>query len=123
MTAQFEEIVLALESYFDGLHMSDSALLRKVFHPNAIYACATEIPFRYLMMEEYFSIVDQRPSPASRGEMRRDRVVGIEFAGEQTAMVKATCLIGDRSFTDFLSMVHLDGRWLIIAKIFHFDVA
>jgi hypothetical protein len=73
-------------------------------------------------MADYFGIVDRRPSPASRGQTRRDRIVSIEFAGPATAFVKAQCVIAPKSFTDFLSFVKLDGRWQIIAKVFHFEL-
>jgi hypothetical protein len=28
------------------------------------------------------------------------------------------CTIGTRDFPDFLTLVHIDGKWRIIAKIF-----
>lgn len=123
MSAEFDGVAAAMALYFDGLHHSDTTRLRQVFHPQARYACATEGTLLHLGMEEYFAIVDKRPSPASRGEARRDRIVGIEFAGPVTAFVKAECAIGAKRFTDILSFVKLDGRWQIVSKVFHFDLA
>ena len=74
-------------------------------------------------MERYFPIVDKRPSPASRGEARADRIISIEFAGPVTALARVECAIGEKSFTDFLSLILVDGRWQIIAKVFHYDIA
>ena len=73
-------------------------------------------------MAEYFPIVDQRPSPASRGQARRDRILSIELAGPVTAFARVECAIAPRFFTDFLTLVQLDGRWQIVSKVFHFDV-
>lgn len=111
-----------LSTYFDGLYHSDTDRLKQVFHPRAIYACATEGPLLYLGMDAYFPIVDQRPSPASRGETRRDRIVSIRFAGPATAFAHVECAIGPKRFTDFLSLVRVDNRWQIISKVFHFDL-
>lgn len=111
-----------LQLYFDGLYHSDTARLGRVFHPKALYACATEGTLLHLGMQDYFPIVDKRPSPASRGEPRRDRIVSIEFAGPVTAFARVECAIGPKFFTDLLTLVHLDGRWQIIAKVFHFDL-
>ena len=122
MDPRYSDIASALTAYFDGLHHSDTKRLKRIFHPHAIYACATEGKLTRLSMEEYFPIVDQRPSPASRGELRSDRIVSIEFAGPVTAFVRAECSIGPKHFTDFLSLVCLDGEWRIISKVFHFDV-
>ena len=123
MSAEFEAVATAMALYFDGLHHSDTTRLREVFHPQARYACATEGTLLHLGMDEYFAIVDKRPSPASRGEARRDRIVAIEFAGPVTAFVKAECAIGPKHFADFLSFVKLDGRWQIVSKVFHFELA
>lgn len=120
--AAYAEVAHALADYFDGLHFSDTERLSKIFHPQAVYACATEGELLHLTMQEYFPIVDKRPSPASRSEPRVDRIVSIEFAGPVTAFAKLNCAIGPKFFTDFLTLVKLDGRWLIMAKVFHFDM-
>ena len=117
----FDQIVGVLQDYFDGLYHSDTRRLRRVFHPTAIYACASGGPLLVLRMDEYLPIVDKRPSPASRGERRQDRILSIEFAGPVTALARVECAIEPKHFTDLLTLVHVDGRWQIIAKVFHYD--
>lgn len=109
-----------LARYFEALYTSDAASLGEVMHPAAIYASASERPMLICTMEEYLPIVAARPSPASRGEPRRDRVETIDLAGNDTALAKVRCSIGDRDFTDYLSLIREQGRWRIMAKIFHF---
>ena len=122
MRDSYRDIVDVLSTYFDGLYHSDTGRLRRVFHPRAHYVCATEGTLLYRTMEEYFPVVDQRPSPASRGEARADSIVSIEFAGPVTAVAKVNCAIAPKYFTDLLTLIHLDGRWQIISKVFHFDI-
>lgn len=116
------EVGHLLRSYFDGLHFGDVETLKRVFHPRAIYACASEGPLTALTMDAYFPIVAARPSPASRNETRSDEIVSVEFAGPVTALAKVRCSIGEKRFTDFLSLVRIDGDWKIVAKVFHFDL-
>ncbi|NNH70076.1 nuclear transport factor 2 family protein [Nocardia uniformis] len=116
------QVRAALQLYFDGLYHSDTSLLGKIFHPQAIYATATEGSLTRLTMDEYFPIVDARPAPAARGAARRDRIVSVDFAGPVTALARVECAIGPKRFTDLLTIVHVDGRWQIIAKVFHFDI-
>lgn len=118
---RFAAVVAMLERYFDGLYRSDTGILKQVFHPKALYATATDGTLLELDMDRYFPIVDKRPSPASRGEERADRILSIEFAGPVTALAKVQCAIGEKAFTDLLSLVFVDGRWQIIAKVFHYD--
>ncbi len=111
-----------MQLYFDGLYHSDTERLGKVFHPDARYICATDDKLVNLGLPEYFPIVDVRPSPASRGEKREDRIISIILAGPKTALVHAHCAIGSKFFTDFLTFIEDQGRWRVIAKVFHYDV-
>ena len=122
MHKPFAEVIEVLARYFDGLHHSDTTILRRVFHPSALYACASEGTLLGLQMDEYFAVVDKRPSPASLGQARTDRIISIEFAGPVTAFARVECSIEPKHFTDLLTLVRLDGRWQIIAKVFHFEV-
>ena len=122
MDASYAAIVEVLAEYFDGLHHSDSARLSRVFHPQAHYVCPTEDALVHRTMAEYFPSVDARPSPASRGEPRNDRIVSIEFGAPALAFVRAECSIGAKLFTDFLTLIRTDDRWQIISKVFHFDL-
>ncbi|MFV3128665.1 nuclear transport factor 2 family protein [Niveispirillum sp. KHB5.9] len=120
--SDFAGVTALMADYFDGLYHSDAAHLGRIFHPLAVYACATEGRLTHLTMDAYLPMVAARASPASQGEVRRDEIVAITFAGPVTALVQARCAIGPKRFTDFLSLVKLDGQWRIIAKTFHFDL-
>ncbi len=111
-----------LSQYFDGLYNSDADLLRDVFHPLAVYASATDGSLTHLNMANYLSIVADRESPASRHEARTDAVHSIVFAGPVTAVAEVECSIGPKHFTDFLSLIQVEGRWQIIAKVFHYEL-
>ena len=119
----FAAVSAVLADYFEGLYRSDTTLLRRAFHPRAVYACATEGTLLRLDMDEYFPIVDQRPSPESRGDARADRIVSIDFIGPVTAVARVECQILPKRFSDVLTLVFVDGRWQIIAKVFHFELS
>lgn len=118
MTSEFTDITDVLQAYFDALYFCDVERLQRVFHPRAIYATADETPLLYRTMEDYVPVVAARPSPASRNEPRRDHIDAIDLAGENTALARVRCSIGQRDFVDFLTLVRTDGRWQIIAKVF-----
>jgi hypothetical protein len=115
----FAEVTAALQLYFDGLHHSDVDRLKRIFHPEAHYYSATDGSLNHLDMAQYFPLVEQRPSPASQGHARTDRILSIEFAGPVTAIAKLACSIPPKHFMDLLTLVKLDGRWQIVAKVFH----
>ncbi len=119
--AEFSAIAGLLDSYYDGLYHCDSEGLRQVLHPAAIYACASDGKLLTYDMATYFAIVAQRQSAASLGLAKSSRIVRIEFAGPVTAWVHFECVIPPRRFDDRLTLVKLDGRWQIIAKVFHYE--
>ena len=123
MTPPFDQIVAVLGDYFDGLYFSDTQRLRQVFHPSAIYACATDGTLLRLDMEAYFAVVDKRAAPAASGALRRDRILSIEFAGPVTALARVECAIEPKHFTDLLTFVFIEGRWQIISKVFHYELS
>ena len=112
-----------LQDYFDGLYFSDAERLGRVFHPSAIYACATSGTLQLLDMAAYLPMVARRPSPASLGQPREDEIVSIELAGPVTALARVRCTIAPKRFTDLLTLVRLDDRWQVLAKVFHFELA
>lgn len=123
LAGPFAEVSALLCEYFDGLHHGDTGRLRRVFHPQARYHCATDGELLTLDMAQYFPIVDARPSPASQGHARTDRILSIEFVGPVTAVAKVECSILPKHFTDVLTLVRVGGRWQIVAKVFHYTSA
>ncbi|HEU4420765.1 MAG TPA: nuclear transport factor 2 family protein [Planctomycetota bacterium] len=121
-----------LERYLDGLHRGDVALLAEVFHPQAIYATASDgsaaldtatpgQPLVLLDAQRYLAIVGRRTPPASRGEARTESIDAIEFAGPVTATARVRARLGDRCYDDALTLVKVSGAWRIVAKVFHFE--
>ncbi len=117
----FAAVAAVLQDYFDGLYHSDTGLLARVFHPKAVYVSATDDTLIYRTISEYFLIVEAREPPAAREEPRKDRIVGIAFAGPKTATARVNCAIGPKYFTDCLTLILDNGRWQIISKVFHWE--
>jgi hypothetical protein len=122
VTAADHSAVLGLlELYFDAFHRSDAEQLARLFHPGALYAFADGEALKQLDMATYLPIVAARPAPASQGKTRDDRVLAIEFAGPRTALARVESRSAGKHYLDFLSLLKLDGRWQIVAKVFHVD--
>jgi 4-oxalocrotonate tautomerase len=119
---EFDAIHSVLQLYFDGLYHSDTTRLAQVFHPDALYATAVGDKPIVWRMDEYFPVVDARPAPAASRLPRTDRVLSIELIGPVTAHARLQCSIPPRDFIDLLTLIHVDGRWQVISKVFHYDV-
>jgi hypothetical protein len=120
--SELAAIEAVLNIYFDGLHEGDPAKLAASFHPLSHLYCAVDGKIADVPAPQWFEMVKNRPSPKSKGAVRTDKIISIDLNGPVTAFAKVQCSIPPRHFTDYLSLVKLDGRWQVIAKAYHYDV-
>lgn len=118
---RYPEIAALLQRYFDGLYKCDTAILQSVLHPEALYATASEGLLTRLDMEHYMPIVEARTSPASNDEPRIFKIDSISFAGPVTALARVRITMHSKRYDDVLTLLHIDGRWWIMSKIFHVE--
>lgn len=124
MTSQSQQYIAVydlLERYFDGLFNCDTEQLETVFHPQAIYATASDGALTLLDMAHYFPIVDARIPPASINEPKVFSVDKIEFIGPVTAMAQVRMSMLGNDYIDVLTLLKVEGIWRIMSKIFHVE--
>jgi Putative lumazine-binding len=117
---EYSAILTLLAQYYDALYRCDTALLAKIFHPNAQYFTVSSGELLHLDMNAYFPIVEQRISPESSGESYQFSVEAIEFAGPVTAIARMRSSMFARDFIDLLTLIQLNGEWKIVSKVFHY---
>lgn len=120
---RYAAVVDVLRRYYQGLYRCDVPLLRSVFHPEARYYTASGGDLLHLDMDAYFRIVAARTPPERSGDAYGFQIDAIEFAGPVTALARMRSVMLGKAFTDFLSLVRVDGEWRIVAKAFHYDAA
>ncbi|MCB4457955.1 nuclear transport factor 2 family protein [Leisingera sp. McT4-56] len=116
--ADHAQVVALMEAYFEGLHQADSTMLRRVFHPQLSYVCATEGDELYLDLDTYMARVDGREPPAGRGDPRDEAILEIAFGSPRIARVTARMSMMGRDYLDFLTLVRHAGEWRIVTKAF-----
>ena len=119
MNPAFQDIAAALTDYFDGIYEGDSAKLRDVFLPNGHLYSVTDGAVEDLDLEAYCARVDGRAAPAVSGAKRYDRILSIDLSGPATALAKVECAIPPKFFTDYLTLLKVEGRWRIVSKTYH----
>ncbi|HKU97762.1 MAG TPA: nuclear transport factor 2 family protein [Vineibacter sp.] len=121
MQSEIAEVEKTLHTYFDGLYEGDTRKLGEAFHPAShLYSVTSDGTAADLPRADWFKAVESRPSAKSKGDERRDRIVSIDFSGPTTAFAKVECQLPPRYYTDYLTLLKIDGRWQVIAKAFHF---
>jgi hypothetical protein len=118
MTNERAEIEKVVQTYLDGLYEGDVEKLARVFHPTSALTADLGGELKVTPRDVWLDAVRNRPSPQSQGLSRHDEILQIDQAGPTTAFVKVKCAIPPRFFTDYLSLLKIDGRWQVAQKIF-----
>ena len=113
-----QAIQATVRLYLDGLYEGDADKLAASFHPTSALTYESEGKITILPRDEWLAAVRTRPSPQSQGLGRHDEILTIDQSSPTTAFVKLKCAIPPRFFTDYLSLLKVDGRWQVAQKVF-----
>ena len=89
---------------------------RKVFHPEAKLFAVREGKFWQLTSEEYISRSPGKPA-ADEAERRRS-IESVDITGN-AAVAKVVLDYPNVKFTDYMSLLKIDGEWRIVNKTFY----
>ncbi len=112
------EIEAVIQTYFDGLYEGDVEKLAAAFHPVSHLYSEKDGEVADLPREAWFEAVRKRPSAASQGLARDDRILLLDVSGPETALVKVACQIPPRFFTDYLVLNRTRQGWRIVSKVY-----
>jgi hypothetical protein len=111
------EIVRMVQLYVDGMRDGDGSKLQQAFHPEAwmfgsLGSQRFDVPIAALI-----EMVDGHPVDVDGSYQAR--VVLVDQVGDAaTAVLEEDGCWGTVSFTNFFSLVHIDGAWTIVNKTF-----
>ena len=113
-----QAIEQTIQTYFDGLYEGDADKLASVFHATSALTYEQDGQLVVLPLAQWLKAVRERPAPKAKGLARDDAILLIDQSGPTTAFVKVKCQMPPRYFTDYLSLLKVDGRWQVAQKVF-----
>jgi hypothetical protein len=103
--------------YFDGVRRSDTALAHGAFHAVAKMYFVREGKLVERSIPDWVAdIARNAPKPAQPDSFKR-RVVDVDVSGN-AATAKLQLDYANSVITDYMSLLKVDGKWLIVNKIF-----
>jgi hypothetical protein len=105
----------AIEHYFRAHATGLGEHHRKVFHPEAKLFAVRDGKFWQLTSEEYISRSSGKP--ADDEAQRRRSIESVDITGN-AAVAKVVLDYPQVRFTDYMSMLKIDGEWKIVNKTF-----
>jgi hypothetical protein len=106
-----------IQYYFDGGRNADSATSRRAFHPDARMLFAREGALVVVPIGDYIKRVAENPPKPGAVDSTQRRIASIDIAGD-AAVAKLEQRRPDMTVTDYMSLIRVGNRWLIVNKIF-----
>ena len=111
------EIAQFVSDYFDVMHFQDMEMFDRIFHKECVLYGVQDGSLNIRPYAVYRDAVANRESPAQRGETRHDKVLMFDQISPTLAIVKPQLTMFGGLMEDYLNIVHLDGQWWIMAKM------
>ena len=118
MSGNHAEVTAALTAYFDGFYEGDVDKLKSIFHPACHLYCAPDGELMDSDMEAVYGRVSSRTKPSERGDPKEDGILTIDQSGPECVFAKVMIALGENRYTDYLTLLKLDGCWQIVGKTF-----
>ncbi|ULQ56914.1 nuclear transport factor 2 family protein [Flavihumibacter rivuli] len=111
------DIQETIAEYFKGIFFGDIPKLKSTFHPQCLlFGDINGQPY-FNTINEYLEGVQYRKSPHELGETFKMKILSIELINS-IAYAKLHVPMLGYNYHDFISMNKIDGRWMIVNKLF-----
>jgi hypothetical protein len=108
-----------IENYFMGYQNADSEMIRTAFHQDVKLLSVEEGKLSITEMNDWIKNLDDRKA---RGDIRKGELkVESTDVTNHSASVKLKIKFSAFEFTDYLSLLQIEGKWKIVGKIYHYS--
>ncbi len=113
-----EQVREAIQYYFQAHATGNGEYLREAFHPVANLYFVRDSELAQYTLEEYVALFDG--TPGEDEDQRIRSIDNIEISGN-AAIATITLDYPNGIYTDYMSMLKIDGQWKIVNKTFYID--
>jgi hypothetical protein len=112
-----QSVEAVVHLYVDGMALAHEGALRKAFHPRASIIGNYDGKVEWLSLEDFIDAVTAEGASTS-GSQALIQIESLDVTGD-AATVKVVDEFAGMRFSDYLSLLKVDGRWLIVSKVYH----
>lgn len=120
-TTSTNDLLDAIQYYFDALYYCDTEKLNKIFHKNSSLFDADNGNIFVESIASFSKDVATRISPASKGQKPETEILLIDWLSSSCATVKIRIRAHNNIFVDHLGFVKGENGWQIVSKIWHLE--
>lgn len=120
LVSDYEAVETVVKSFVAGLHEGDVARVQAQFAKDAVVSGYYEGECIRQDLHGYIGVVRRNPPPALLDEALDVHLTALELCGN-VALVRVRYLYEALYYTDYLSLLKIDGAWKIVSRLFHHD--
>lgn len=105
-----------IKNYYQGYQLAETSLIKKAFHADTRLLSVDKGQLDKTEMNDWLKSLEDRKI---RGDIRKGELTihSIDQT-ENSAVVKLSIKFPTFTFTDYLSLLEIGGKWLIVGKIY-----
>lgn len=112
-----ENITEIVNQYFNGTYKGDAEQLKRAFHTDAHITGVLNGEYFDWTLLDFLERVTKEPTASSKKEKYDKEILFIDITKE-AAMVKARVAVGPYIFIDYITLLKINGHWIIRNKSF-----
>ena len=113
-----DQIKKVIEDYFYGTYSGDEKTIRQAFHSDVKILGIIKGNLFNWSLSDFLARVTEKPTAKEKDEKLDKKIIMIDITGN-SAMVKAEVFAGGLNFTDYITLLKVDGKWSIRFKSFY----
>lgn len=116
------QISKLIETYFNAYSSADAATIERIFHPDCrLFSVDEKGALEKTPLSDWLGNLRAR---AERRDFRQGtlEIASIDETAGHAAAAKAVIRFPTATFTDYLSLLRIEGEWRVIGKIYSVSV-
>jgi hypothetical protein len=113
----YHQILQQLQVYLDAIYNGDVIALRSTFLPAALLFGEVRGEIVQRSLDAYLQGVASRKSPSTQNDPYGMSILSIEVVGK-TVSAKVRVKMAGFNYYDFLSMLKIGHKWIIVNKLY-----
>jgi hypothetical protein len=112
-----QAIQAVIHLYVEGMALGNGPALKKAFHPQAAIIGNYQGAVEWMSRDDFIAAI-LAETPAAPGTQPLMEIEMIDIEGD-AASAKVVDEFAGMRFSDYLSLLKVDGRWMIVNKLYH----
>lgn len=112
----YEDVLAAMQGYVNGLKTGNVEELKKTFHKNAVMYGHLEDGLSEGSIDNLYTYVEKFGAAPN---IKTNLTVLHKTPTTATVRIEMEHDAADEDFTDYHSLIKINGEWKVVAKLFH----